>query len=189
MRPGPLGGLAAALGVTALLFCGRQPGEGGPRVVVQWTGTDSGRLDSPASAEWCDTLGLLEIRALKGDTGLGVAVYPKGVLQPGRYRVVRPELADTSRPAAAVALRWFAETSIRGFRAESGAVVLEQSAPGKYSGRIEAFTKSVTDSAHVTVRGTLLGLTVRPSRSGCVPRPPRPPPPRTPRPDSGAGIH
>jgi hypothetical protein len=173
--------LAAALGVTALLFCGRQPAQGGPRVVVRWTGTDSGRIDSPASAEWCDTLHLLEIRALEGDTGIGVAVYPKGVLQPGRYRVVRPELADTSRPAAAVALRWFAETSIRGFKAESGAVVLERSAPGKYSGRMEAFTKSVTDNAHVTVRGTLHELTVRPARSGCVPRPPRP--------DSGPGIH
>ena len=181
MRPIPLRGLAAALGLTALLSCGRRPVDEGPRVVVRWTGTDSGKIDSPASAEWCDTLGLLEIRGLKGDTGIGVAVYPKGVLQPGRYRVVRPELADTSRPAAAVALRWFAETSIRGFKAESGAVVLEQAAPGKYSGRIEAFTKSVTDNAHVTVRGTLHELTVRPARSGCVPRPPRP--------DSGAGIH
>jgi hypothetical protein len=149
--------------------------------VALWTGTDSGRLDSPASAEWCDTLRLLEIRALKGDTGIGVAIYPTSLLQPGRYRVVRPEAADTSRPAAAVALRWFAETSIRGFKAESGAVVLEQAAPGTYSGRIEAFAKSVTNDAHVTIRGTLQELTVRPARSGCVPRPPRP--------DSGAGIH
>ncbi|MFL5493668.1 MAG: hypothetical protein ACJ8DC_04700 [Gemmatimonadales bacterium] len=182
MRPIRLGARAGVLGVTVLLFCGRQPVEGGPRIVARWTGTDSGRIDSPASAEWCDTLGLLEIRALEGDTGMGVAIYPKGALQAGRYRVVRPEAADTSRPAAAVALRWFAETSIRGFKAESGAVVLEQSAPGKYSGRIEAFTKSVTDNAgRVTVRGTLQELTVRPARSGCVPRPPRP--------DSGAGIH
>jgi hypothetical protein len=150
-------------------------------VVARWTGTDSGRIDSPASAEWCDTLGLLEIRGLEGDTGIGVAIYPKGALRPGRYRVVRPEAADTSRPAAAVALRWFAETSIRGFKAESGAVVLEQAAPGQYSGRIEAFTKSVTDNAHVTVRGTLQELTVHPAHAGCVPRPPRP--------DSGAGIH
>jgi hypothetical protein len=176
--------IAAGLAVTALLFCGRQPVPEGPRVVVQWTGSDSGKIDTPASAEWCDTLGLLEIRGLKGDTGIGVAVYPKGVLQPGRYRVVRPEAADTSRPAASVALRWFAETSIRGFKAESGAVVLERSAPAKYSGRIEAFTRSVTDNAKITVRGTFSDLTVRPSRAGCVPRPPRPP-----RPDSEAGIH
>jgi hypothetical protein len=142
--------------------------------VARWTGTDSGRIDSPASAEWCDSLGLLEIRALAGDTGIGVAIYPKGALHPGRYPVVRPE-------AAAVALRWFAETSIRGFKAESGAVVLERAPPGTYSGRIEAFTKSVTDNAHVTIRGTLRELTVRPARAGCVPRPPRP--------DSGAGIH
>jgi hypothetical protein len=181
MRPIHPRGLAAGLGVTALLFCGRQPVQERPRVVARWTGSDSGKIDTPASAEWCDTLGLLEIRGLKGDTGIGVAVYPKGVLQPGRYRVVRPEVADTSRPSASVALRWFAETSIRGFKAESGAVVLERSGPGKYSGRIVAFTKSVTDNAHVTVQGTLRGLTVRPSRSGCVPRPPRP--------DSGAGIH
>jgi hypothetical protein len=53
--------------------------------------------------------------------------------------------------------------------------VLEKSGPAKYSGRIEAFTHSVTDNAKITVRGTLTGLTVRPSRTGCVPRPPRPP--------------
>jgi len=181
MSPIRARGLVAGVGVTVLLFCGQQPAREGARVVVRWTGSDSGKVDAPASAEWCDTLRLLEISGLEGDTGIGVAVYPKGVLQPGRYRVVRPEVADTSRPAAAVALRWFAETSIRGFKAESGAVVLERSGPGKYSGRIVAFTKSVTDNAHVTVRGTLRGLTVRPSRSGCVPRPPRP--------DSGAGIH
>jgi hypothetical protein len=172
---------AAGLGLTALLSCRQHTVEGGPRVVVRWTGSDSGKIDAPASAEWCDTLGLLEIRGLRGDTGIGVAVYPKGALRPGRYRVVRPEVADTSRPAAAVALRWFAETSIRGFRAESGAVVLEQSGRGRYSGSIEVFTRSVTDNARLTVRGTLRGLTVRPSRSGCVRRPLRP--------DSGAGIH
>jgi hypothetical protein len=182
MRPVPLRGLTASLSVAMLLFCARPPVQEGPRIVVRWTGKDSGNIDAPASVEWCDTLGLLEIRGLKGDTGIGIAVYPKGALEPGHYRVVRPEAADTSRPAAAVALRWFAETSIRGFRAESGSVVLDQSA-GKYSGRIEAFTKSVTDNAQVTVRGTLSGLTVHPSRAGCVPRP------RPARPDSGAGIH
>ena len=181
MRSIRVRGLVAAVGAGALVCCAQQPVREGPRVVARWTGTDSGKIDTPASAEWCDTLRMLEIRALKGDTGIGVAVYPKGALQPGRYPVVRPEVADTSRPAAAVALRWFAETSIRGFKAESGAVVLEQSRPGEYSGRIEAFTKSVTDNAHVTVRGTLRGLMVRPSRGGCIPRPPRP--------DSGAGIH
>ena len=173
--------LSTALGLMAMVSCGRRPVEEGPRIAVRWTGSDSGKIDARASAEWCDTLGLLEIRGLRGDTGVGVAVYPQGALRPGRYRVLRPEVADTSRPAAAVALRWFAETSIRGFRAESGAVVLEQSAPGMYAGRLEAFTKSVTDNAHVTVRGTLHELRVRPARSGCVPRPPRP--------DSGAGVH
>jgi hypothetical protein len=172
---------AAGLGLSALLSCRQHTVEHEPRVVVRWTGSDSGNIDSPATAEWCDTLGLLEIRAMRGDTGIAVAVYPNGALRPGRYRVVPPEVADTSRPAAAVALRWFAETSIRGFKAETGAVVLEQSAAGKYSGRIEAFTRSVTDNARVIVRGTLSGLAVRPSGGGCVPRQARP--------DTGAGIH
>ncbi len=176
-----VGAVAGALGLGALLSCGRHPVEEGPRIAVRWTGSDSGEIDAPASAGWCDTLRLLEIRGLVGDTGIGVAVYPSGALRPGRYRVLRPEVADTSRPAAAVALRWFALTSIRGFRAESGAVVLERSAAGAYSGHIEAFTRSVTDNARVTVRGTLRGLTPRPARSGCVPRPPHS--------DSGAGIH
>ena len=172
--------VTAALGLIALVSCGRHPTEEGPRIAVRWTGSDSGKIDAPATAEWCDTLGLLEIKGLRGDTGVGVAVYPKGVLQPGRYRVLRPDVADTSRPAAAVALRWFAQTSIRGFKGESGAVVLQRSAAGTYSGHLEAYTRSVTDNARLTLRGTLGGLTARPARSGCVPRPAHP--------DSGTGA-
>jgi hypothetical protein len=170
----PARAVTVALGLMALVSCGRRPVEEGPRIAVRWTGSDSGKIDARASAEWCDTLGLLEIRGLRGDSGVGIAVYPQGALRPGRYRVLRPEVADTSRPAAAVALRWFAATSIRGFKGESGAVVLERSAAGTYSGHLEAYTRSVTDNARLTVRGTLLGLTARPARSGCVPRPAHP---------------
>jgi hypothetical protein len=172
--------VSTALGLMAMVSCGRRPVEEGPRIAVRWTGSDSGKIDARASAEWCDTLGLLEIRGLRGDTGVGIAVYPQGALRPGRYRVLRPEVADTSRPAAAVALRWFAVTSIRGFKGESGEVVLERSAAGTYSGHIEAYTRSVTDNARLTLRGTLGGLTARPARSGCVPRPAHP--------DSGTGA-
>jgi hypothetical protein len=176
-----VGAAAAALGLATLLGCGRQPVAEGPRITVRWTGTESGKVDAPASAEWCDTLGLLEIKGVEGDTGIGVAIYPKGVPGPGRYPVLPPEVADTSRPAAAVALRWFAQTSIRGFKADSGAVVLERSPGGTYSGRLEAFAHSVTDYARLTVQGTYRGLMPRPARAGCVPRP-------THR-DTSAGIH
>jgi hypothetical protein len=80
-----------------------------------------------------------------------------------------------------VALRWFAQTSIRGFKAESGAVVLERSPEGKYSGHLEAFALSVTDYARLTVQGTFRDLTPRPASSGCAPRPTHP--------DTSAGIH
>ena len=171
----------AAVALVALLGCDRKPIAEGPRISVRWTGSDSGRVDAPASAEWCDTLGLLEIRGIKGDTGIEVAIYPKTTPAPGRYPVLRPEVADTSPPAAAVALRWFAQTSIRGFKADSGAVVLQRSSGGTYSGRLEAFAHSVTDLAKLTVHGTFRALTPRPARNGCGPRPARP--------DTGAGIH
>lgn len=156
-------------------------------LVVEWIGGDTGRLSAPAVAEWCDGLKLLELRAIRGDTGIALILYPSGSVTPadsgapgdsvapGDYPVVPPERADSSRPAAAVALRWFAETSIRGFRGDSGTVVLEATGPGTSAGRFSAYLRSATEGSRLTVTGSFKGLRVTPAPEGCVGRPPEEP--------------
>jgi len=169
---------------------------------VEWIGSDTGKLSAPAVAEWCDGLKLLEVRAIHGDTGIALVFYPAGSgaradsvprtgsiakpdsvaksdsvargdsVTPGDYRVIAPERADSSRPSAAVAMRWFAETSIRGFRGDSGTVVLEATGPGTSAGRFSAYLRSATEGSRLTITGSFKGLSVTPAPEGCIGLPP-----------------
>ena len=148
---------------------------------AEWRGKDTAEIRGPATAEWCDSLRLLEIQALRGDTGVAIAIYPARQVEAGRLRVIPPTPTDSTRPRAAVVLRWFAETSIRGFQGDSGAVVLEQPRRGVLTGTFNASAHSVTDTAHIMIRGNFRNLTVRPASRECPARPEHP--------DTNAGVH
>ncbi|MGH7498935.1 MAG: hypothetical protein ACREL3_08800 [Gemmatimonadales bacterium] len=175
--------VALTAGACLASACGKSsPDEKtGPFLEARWSGADSGKISGPATAEWCDSLRLLEVRAVQGDTGIGLALYPKKEFVAERYPVAPPAKADTSPPAAAVALRWFAETSIRGFQGDSGSVVVQESSRGVYSGVIEAHAHSVTDGNHVTITGSFSHLSPRPATRGCAAR--------TASRDASAGVH
>lgn len=173
-----------AMTLTALAAC-RKPEavKDGPMLDLRWAGptVDSAHVSVPASAEWCDSLRTVQIQGLRGDTGIAILVYPVKEFGPGRFPVVPPARADTAPPAAAVAIRWFAETAVRGFQGDSGAVIVRQDRAGSYTGTFELAAHSVTDPAHITIRGSFRGLTVRPGRRECVPK--------APHSDSAQGVH
>jgi len=165
--------LAALLLGASLAACGKPADDEkkGPFLEVKWTGAaDSGKVSGPAVAEWCDSLGMLEIRAVRGDTGISLALYPKSGFKAQGYPVVPSAVADSAPPAAAVALRWFAETSIRGFQGDSGNVVVQESPAGVYAGSVQAHAHSVTDANRITIKGSFSRLSVRPATRGCMPR-------------------
>jgi hypothetical protein len=176
---GALGRLLAA-GVLGALACASDEPADPPTgsLHVEWTGADTGKLSAPAVAEWCDSLELLEIRAIHGDTGIALVIYPSDSaaapdsVGPGTYAVVPPDRAPATRPASAVAMRWFAETAIRGFRGDSGSLVLEAAAPGAGSGRFSAHLRSPSEGSLLQVTGSFKGLTVTPAPPGCAGRPP-----------------
>jgi hypothetical protein len=150
---------------------GRSSGSG--HLDARWTGKEEGRISAPATAEWCAIRKLLEIRAIQGDTGLALALYPADTIVAGEYRVVDPPKAESLPRAAGVALRWMTQNAIRGFQGESGAVVLERSRSGTISGRVAARARSATDTMRVDISGTFRDLTVRPHARGCAaPEPP-----------------
>ncbi len=181
-----LGWLMTA-GAIAMLACApREPADSRPgSLEVEWIGSDTGKLVAPAVAEWCDSLKMLELRAIQGDTGIALVFYPSASasradsavpgdsVTPGNYRVIAPERADSSRPSAAVALRWFAETSIRGFRGDSGTVALESTGPGTSAGRFSAYLRSATEGSRLTVTGAFKGVSVTLADPRCAGRPPR----------------
>ena len=170
-------GWPAFAGVIAMLACApREPADSGAgSLEVVWTGSDTGKLSASAVAEWCDSLEIMELRAIHGDTGIALVLYPADSLTPGKYPVMAPERADSSRPSAAVALRWFAETSIRGFRGDSGTVMLEATGRGTSAGRFSAYLRSATEGSRLMVTGTFEGLNVTPAAEGCAGPPPQGP--------------
>ena len=140
------------------------------------------KIKGPATAEWCDSLRFSQIQALCGDTGVAIALYPVAASRPGDF----PGRAagDRGQHAAVgrVALRWFAETSIRGFQGDSGVVVVEQPRPGSSAGHLRREGAFGDRCACASLFGvvSLTRSCARASR-GCPSRPNAP--------DSGAGVH
>jgi hypothetical protein len=160
---------ALALVLAGLPGCNRAPSfrDGAGQIDVSWTGSERGRLSGRATAEWCSILRLLEITAIRGDTGIALAIYPADTIIPGKYRVIDPAKTESLPPTAGIALRWAAQTAIKGFQGESGSVVLERSRSGELSGRIDAAARSVTDTQRVAIDGSFRGLTIHPQARGC----------------------
>jgi hypothetical protein len=159
---------ALAIVLVGLPGCNRASSRGGAgQIDVRWTGSERGRLAGSATAEWCPILRVLEIRAIRGDTGIALAIYPTDTIIPGNYRIVDPPRAESLPPAAGIAVRWATQVAIKGLQGDSGSVVLDRSRSGELSGRITAAARSVTDTQRVTIDGSFRDLMIRPQARGC----------------------
>lgn len=181
------GGVAVILALAGCAQGGHEPAQQGARLEVEWTGADTGKLSGPAVAEWCGPLHQLQIRALQGDSGIALALYSTDTVRPDSYPVLPPERADSMPPAAAVALRLFQETAVKGFRGDSGRVILDRPVGGRFSGRFRVALQSATDGSRLRASGRFRGVTPVPSARECLPRPPRQPRDTGVPPDTG--IH
>jgi hypothetical protein len=141
----------------------------GGRLEASWIGADTGRMAASSSAEWCADPRVLEIRAVQGDTGLAVALYPLDTIEADTYRVVHPEAADTGAPSAGVALRLFVSNAVEGYQGDSGNVVLQQSKSGALFGTLEARARSVVNGQQVRVSGKFQDVVIAPQSRGCGP--------------------
>ncbi len=142
------------------------------RLEAQWTGADSGRISAHATAEWCADRLWLEIRAIQGDTGLAVALYPVDSVVPDSYPVADPTRPDSARPSAGVGLRLFSQTAVKGYRGDSGTVLLERSGSGQLSGSLTARARGVPNGEQIRLRGKFERVAVLPQERGCTPESP-----------------
>lgn len=138
------------------------------RLDASWTGSDTGKISAATTAEWCEDSLFLMIRAVQGDTGLGLALRFLDSITPDSYRVMEPSRADSSPPSASVALRLFAQTTVDGFQGDSGAVILKR-AGGGLSGSVSARARSVLNGKQIRLSGRFDRVAVVPQVRGCVP--------------------
>lgn len=193
MRRGPVAAPLTAGVMVLLAGCtGVERADAGPaRLEMEWSGESKGRLAAPATAEWCDSLKVLEIRALSGDSGIAIALYPTDTIRSDSYPVMPPAKADSVPPAAAVALRYFGETSVKGYQGDSGRVLVREATGGRVSGRFSASLKSATDGSRLRAGGAFHDVRVLPASRGCVARPAHPPADTggPGRPPADTGVH
>jgi hypothetical protein len=161
--------LAALLGVALACATPEHGARSGPRLMVRWTGADTAAFGALATAERCDTLHLIEIRAISGDTGVGLALYDSGTVRTGSYPIRPPAMADSLAPAAALGVRWFSRTAVQGFQGDSGRLLLRRAANGDLSGTFTAKAHAINTAGHLELTGSFDGLRVTPAVRGCVP--------------------
>ena len=144
-------------------------GSEGGRLEASWIGADTGHFAAPAKAEWCRVAGRLEVTAVQGDVGFGLALYPAGELVDGEYPVVDSAAESVAvsdidsgtdsivRPSASGAYRKFPEQRVAGFLGDSGSVVLAHQ-----GGRVELGFRfrmpSVEGKDTIEAKGTAAGL-------------------------------
>jgi hypothetical protein len=162
----------ACLSVLLLIGACRKAPEQPPAIghlEVRWSGRNGGAISGPATARWCAIRRVLEIRTVRGDTGIALALYPTKSLAIGRYPVVDPVKAESVPPAAGVAVRWLTQTVVQGFQGDSGRVDLDRSSSGQLSGRVSARAHSVVDTQRIVLSGRFRDLTLRSDSLGCAP--------------------
>ena len=167
----PLARWTAVVAVAGVgLACAKaDEGLSGPRLRARWSGADTSVFETRATAELCDTLRLIEIRAISGDTGLALALYDSGAVRPGTMPIRVPSHSDSSLPRAALALRWFSRTAVQGFQGDSGEVVLRPGGARTLSGTFHATARAISGAGRLKVEGSFDELPVGPSTRGCIP--------------------
>ncbi len=136
----------------SLVSAACNPLDGSGTLTARWTTpTDTASLTMPVTGRWCVGPGRLDLRATKGDTGLGLAIYPTdSVAFAGSYPILEPGGQLQVRPSAAVALRWMGKVLVQGWWGDSGVVTLSGGRLRGLSGKGEAWLVSALGPDSVT---------------------------------------
>jgi hypothetical protein len=156
--------------LTLLLLsaCNRQPKARPGDLDVVWRGEDRGRFIAPLIATHCAESGLVELLAVRGDTGVGAALFLKdsALVEPGDYPVVPGSQLEEPRPGASAGIRWFATTSISAFEALTGTVHVEMTG-GELKGAIDMKLQSLDSPDTLRMTGSFDLVPLTRADSGC----------------------
>ncbi len=151
--------------VLALLGCAEQ-GTPEAQIELSWTGADTGRLVASGSAAWCERDKRLELMAARGDSGVGMAIYPSDSLVVGEYALL-PATDSLSRPSAAIGVRWIKGNAIVGYRSYRGQLTLERVSDSMISGRLNAELTPPERPSDLDLEGKFTNVVLHPAIRGC----------------------
>jgi hypothetical protein len=139
---------------------------------VHWSGADTADFSAPAVAERCDSLELLQIGAVSGDTGIVLALYRSGAVEPGDYPIRAPETARATTPSAALALRFTARPWVLGFGGDCGMLRVRRAPEGVLFVSFRAGARAAAGRGRLTLNGSFEGLRVQRAARSCAGEPP-----------------
>jgi hypothetical protein len=158
---------AAVLGAALLLSaCGDSARDGEEKGTLQakWTGAETGGLAASASAAWCAPAKSLRIVGIKEDRGVALIVPFADSIADGDHPLGQGEGVQEAH----LALRLVSDSLVKGFRADSGVVVIGRYNKGEVTGHFKAWLSEVQGSDSLGVRGSFKGLPVRTATAPCA---------------------
>lgn len=101
-------------------------GDSGRMLTTRWVSEkDTTAFQAPVTATWCGASQRLDLLAMRGDSGIGLALYPADSARLAAvYTVTEPGGPIQIRPGAGVAIRWFGKTVVEGFWGRRGTVTV-----------------------------------------------------------------
>jgi hypothetical protein len=148
--------------------CSRAPRVHPGDLDVSWRGSARGRFVAPLEATHCASSGQVELLAVRGDTGVGVALFLEDstAVQPVVYPVMSGSLLQETRPGSSIAVRWFAVTSISAFEGITGKVTLS-SAGNALSGTLDVTFKALDRPDTLHMSGSFTQVPVAKADTNC----------------------
>jgi hypothetical protein len=143
------------------------PGETAAAVAVQWNGAVQGSFSAPAEGRWCPSDSLLEVLALRADTGFAFTLLAPDTLKATSYPVLSATIAATWRPLAYAAIRFAADTAIKGFEATGGNVVVSSVDNGTISGTLQVGMRINAGFDTLRLSGTFTDVPISPAAGHC----------------------
>ena len=136
-------------------------------MAASWTGSTQGTFRAPATALWCARDTLLELIAVRNDTAVGFALFPKDSLRAGTYAIFSAKVAVVFRPQANAAARWLDQVELKGFEGTSGKVTLSSTGASGVSGTYEVGLRRTESPDTLTLSGSFARVPVGKAIEAC----------------------
>lgn len=143
---------------------GPVPGE----LTVEWAGQTAGRFNAVLKATHCPATGIVELIAVRGDTGVGSAIFlsDSTTLASGDFPVFLAATYPEPRPGAVAAVRWFNLTSIVAYEGLSGVVRIARS-DSTLSGTMDVRLQQVDHPDTLRMTGRFAGVPLERGDTSC----------------------
>jgi hypothetical protein len=157
-----------ALSILVLVGCRQNTGAGPGALQAEWTGHTAGSFQAPLTATHCPATGIVELFAVRGDTGVGGAVFLRdsSSVAAGEYPVFLGATFPEPRPGAVAALRWFNVTSITAYEGLRGTIRLEPR-DSLLTGSFDVVVQGIEHPDTLKLTGRFTGVPLVRADTGC----------------------